>query len=76
MLLVHYLVLFFRVYSFYRVHTSNKDSIFYYDESKYSIPIEEAIKSIINQTIGFQNIQLILVNDGSPQNESKICNKY
>jgi len=32
--------------SFYRVHTSNKDSIFYYDESKYSIPIEEAIKSI------------------------------
>lgn len=32
--------------SFYRVHTSNKDSIFYYDESKNSIPIEEVIKSI------------------------------
>ena len=32
--------------SFYRVHTSNKDSIFYYDESKNSIPIEEAIKRI------------------------------
>ena len=44
-----------------------------YNVEKY---LEEAIKSIINQTIGFQNIQLILVNDGSPQNESKICNKY
>ncbi len=28
--------------------------------------LTEAIESIINQTIGFENIQLILVNDDSP----------
>lgn len=38
--------------------------------------IEEAIKSIINQTIGFENIELILINDGSPANEKIICEKY
>lgn len=32
--------------SFYRIHTSNKNSIFYYDESKDSIPLEEAINII------------------------------
>ncbi len=38
--------------------------------------LEETIKSIINQTIGFENIQLILVNDGSPYGEDEICKKY
>ncbi len=39
--------------------------------------IEETIKSVINQTIGFEkNIQLILVNDGSPDNSEAICLKY
>ena len=38
--------------------------------------IEDAIKSIINQSIGFENIQLILVNDGSPYGEKEICKKY
>lgn len=32
--------------SFYRVHTSNKNSIFYYDESKYGISLKEAIDII------------------------------
>lgn len=37
----------------------------------------ESIESIIKQTIGFkENIQLILVNDGSPDNSEKICLKY
>lgn len=45
-----------------------------YNVEKY---LEECIDSIINQTIGFkQNIQLILVNDGSPDNSGKICESY
>ena len=39
--------------------------------------IEEAIESVVNQDIGFkENIELILVNDGSPDNSEKICKKY
>lgn len=33
--------------------------------------LEEAINSVINQTIGFNNIELILVNDGSTDNSEK-----
>jgi len=39
--------------------------------------LEEAINSIINQSIGFKKyIQLILVNDGSIDNSKKICEKF
>ena len=39
--------------------------------------LEETIKSIINQKIGFKkHIQLILVNDGSKDNSEAICLKY
>ncbi len=39
--------------------------------------LEETIESVINQTIGFEdNIELILVNDGSPDNSEAICLKY
>ncbi len=38
--------------------------------------LKEAIESVINQTIGFENIELILVNDGSPDNSEKICLEY
>ena len=45
-----------------------------YNVEKY---LEETIESIINQTIGFEdNIQLILVNDGSKDNSEEICLKY
>ena len=44
-----------------------------YNVEKY---LDETIHSIINQTIGFKNIQLILINDGSPDNSEKICKKY
>ena len=45
-----------------------------YNVEKY---IEETIQSVINQTIGFkENIQLILINDGSPDNSEAICLKY
>lgn len=39
--------------------------------------LEEAIESVINQTIGFEkNIGLILVNDGSSDNSEEICLRY
>lgn len=39
--------------------------------------LEEAILSVTKQSIGFEeNIQLVLVNDGSPDNSDKICKKY
>lgn len=45
-----------------------------YNVEKY---LEETIISVINQTLGFkENIELILVNDGSPDNSEEICLKY
>lgn len=38
--------------------------------------LEEAIESVINQTIGFDKIELILINDGSPDNCADICRRY
>lgn len=39
--------------------------------------LEETLLSVINQNIGFEeNIQLVLVNDGSTDNSEKICLKY
>lgn len=38
--------------------------------------LEETIESVIHQTIGFENIELILVNDGSSDNSEEICLKY
>lgn len=39
--------------------------------------LREAVDSIINQDIGFEeNVQLILVNDGSPDNSKEICLEY
>lgn len=44
-----------------------------YNTARY---LDESIGSILNQTIGFENIQLILVNDGSTDNTEEICSKY
>lgn len=39
--------------------------------------LEETIQSVVNQTIGFEdNVELILINDGSPDNSEEICLKY
>ena len=39
--------------------------------------LAETLDSVIAQTIGFEeNIQIVLVNDGSPDNSEKICMKY
>lgn len=40
------------------------------------IYLEEAVDSVIKQDIGFENIQLILVDDGSKDNSGKICDNY
>ena len=38
--------------------------------------IEETIQSVLQQTIGFEkHIQMILVNDGSPDNSGAVCEK-
>ena len=44
-----------------------------YNVEKY---LEETIESVIAQTLGFKNIQLILVNDGSPDNSVSIMKEY
>lgn len=38
--------------------------------------LREAVDSVIAQDIGFENIQLILVDDGSPDNSGAICDEY
>lgn len=39
--------------------------------------LAETVDSVIGQTIGFKdNIEIILVNDGSPDNSGEICEKY
>ena len=42
-----------------------------YNTEKYLI---ECIDSVISQS--YQNIEIILVNDGSPKNPDEICNEY
>lgn len=42
-----------------------------YNTEKY---LEDCLKSLINQT--YQNIELIIVNDGSTDNSYQICQKY
>jgi len=44
-----------------------------YNAEKY---IDELMESLIQQTIGFENIQVILVNDGSKDNSLAVCQKY
>jgi len=45
-----------------------------YNAEKY---IDEAVASIVNQTIGFEeNVQLIMVDDGSPDRCGEICDRY
>ena len=39
--------------------------------------LEETLDSIVGQTVGFRdNIQLVLVNDGSPDDSGAICRRY
>ena len=44
-----------------------------YNTGKY---LDDTINSLINQSIGFKEIQIILVNDGSTDNSEEICLKY
>ncbi len=39
--------------------------------------LEETVESVISQSIGFKkNIEIIFVNDGSPDNSGEICERY
>ena len=44
-----------------------------YNTGRY---LNDSIGSLLNQTIGINNIQIILVNDGSSDNSEEICLKY
>ena len=44
-----------------------------YNTGRY---LDDAIMSLINQTIGFENIQLIIVNDGSIDQSEEMALKY
>lgn len=44
-----------------------------YNAEKY---LEELLESIKKQTIGFENIQIIMVDDCSTDNSKKIMDKY
>lgn len=44
-----------------------------YNAEKY---LREAVESLVHQTIGFDRIQLILVDDGSPDGSGAICDEY
>lgn len=44
-----------------------------YNADKY---LDQCVQSIINQDIGLDNIELILVNDGSKDSSGAICKKY
>ena len=44
-----------------------------YNADKY---LRTAIESVINQTIGFENIELIIVNDNSTDNSRRIIEEY
>ena len=44
-----------------------------YNTGRY---LDESINSLINQTIGFKGIQIILVNDGSTDDSEEKCLKY
>ena len=38
--------------------------------------LAEAVESVIAQTVGFENIQIILVNDGSTDGTGTVCKRY
>ena len=38
--------------------------------------LNDAIESILNQTFGFDKIQLILIDDGSTDKSGEICKKF
>lgn len=44
-----------------------------YNTEKY---LSEAVESLIGQSIGFENIQLIIVNDGSTDKSGEMCLEY
>ena len=44
-----------------------------YNAEKY---LEDTINSVINQTIGFNRIELLLINDGSTDKSLEICERY
>lgn len=63
----------------YKKNTNEKKIIFSIIIPIYNVEeyLEETLDSIINQTLDFEkHVQIILVNDGSPDNSEEICLRY
>jgi|GEM_PF-1174792 len=57
---------------------TNKQAFFSIVMAVYNVEkyLEEALESLLKQTFSFDNIEVILVNDGSTDNSAKICETY
>ena len=55
-----------------------RDFVFTVEMAVYQVKdyIDEAVKSIMDQTIGFDHIHIIFVDDGSTDGSSEICDRY
>ena len=69
-----FFILFLSLINIYKGNFLFSVIISIYNTGKY---LDESIGSLLNQTINFyENIQIILVNDGSTDNSGEICVKY
>lgn len=70
---------YFLIFSSFQICIYSKYSFLFsviiptYNTGKY---LNDSINSLLNQTIGFKNIQIIIVNDGSIDETKKICSEY
>ena len=70
--LISFLIIFFNLFEFERCFLFSV-IIAIYNAGKY---LDDSICSLINQTIGFSKIEIILVNDGSTDQTEEICLQY
>ena len=70
--LTSFYILFFHLFSFERCFLFSV-IIAIYNAGRY---LDDSICSLINQTIGLEKIQIILINDGSTDETEEICLKY
>ena len=73
-----YRILFVNIIIFFHLIIFNKSFLFsiiipIYNTGRY---LDDCIVSLISQTIGFEKIQIILINDGSTDQSEEICLKY
>ena len=72
-----YNIIYFYLFYFYLIYFENcflfSVVIAIYNTGRY---LDDSIGSLLNQTINFNKIQVILVNDGSTDKTEEICLNY